>query len=252
MAHSDMHEANRRLLELQQRMSGDRPAAPDPEPIYHMPRPEPPAPMSDAEVIRRFDLRTLDELTTAHMPPQQARTFDALLARVRAWRHTDRSFLLCSETKGIGKTHIARAVYDNFGLMLRAMDGEWAHYDRQGKFVTARELIAILGDKPAREWVRNDWPILVLDDIGREGNIQYVAAADQQREVRARYYDLINHCYTRGVRLFITSNYTVNQLAAGQGPFDEATFSRLLEMCGKGHMIDLQGFSDYRKVLGGF
>ena len=239
------------LRKLRQQMAENWNDA-EPEPIYHLPEEKLPALISQAEIVERFGLTTLDALTTAHMTAAQAQKYSALLRRVREWRDTDKSFFLCSETKGIGKTHIARAVYDSFGSVYGWSDNEWKHYGRAGHCISARELMAILSDKTAAEWVSRSWPVLVIDDIGREGNIKYVAAADQRHEVQDRYYDLINHCYTRNVRVFVTGNYSLTDMAAGKGPFNDATWSRMLEMCGRGHIVELSGYTDYRRVLGGF
>ncbi len=157
---------------------------------------------------------------------------------------------------GVGKTHIARAI-------------QWSHYMAlddgtpvapAGRFYTAPELMATLGDvetkvnslAPAGAWVQDDLvgrcPVVVIDDVGTEGTLPFVAAERQEQEIQSRYFRIINYCYEKDISLVLTANLTLPALRRRLG---ERCWSRLLQMCPAGMMLDMSGAPDYRKLAGG-
>lgn len=218
------------------------------------------------EAVAHFNLPRLDDLTTDHMTHPQRAHFQAMLNRVKNWRTECRerpglSFLLMSKQVGIGKTHIARAVVSSFSHVV----GEWAFMDDQPQFslekkarlFTARELINQLGGdemRPVWEIVPTYVGALVIDDLGREGYLDYVKADQQAAEKQARYFHLINHIYQRQqqnrypVSLFITTNLDE---AGCKELLGEANWSRLLELCPRGYIVELSGLDDYRPIKSG-
>ncbi len=62
-------------------------------------------------------------------------------------------------------------------------------------------------------------PVLVIDDLGSEKTSEYV---------RQSFYALINHRYLDDLKTFITSFYSLEQLAAR---YDASIASRIAEMC---------------------
>ncbi len=147
---------------------------------------------------------------------------------------------------GCGKTHIAKAALWSDALWL----------DEQplaptGNFYEAARLLANLdGDTLPGSEITG--PILVIDDVGTEGTIQYVAKEAQQHERHARYFKAINYAYEhgngQGTSVIITANLTTDQLAAHIGG---RAWSRLLEMAPSGLIVDLTGVPDYRRKQGG-
>lgn len=151
---------------------------------------------------------------------------------------------------GCGKTHIARAIM-------------WAQYIARedgvpvapcGRFFMARDLIELLrGNSPAELVPRPsivDGSIVggahavVIDDVGTEGVLQFISKEAQTAELHARYFEVVNYCYTAGISVIITANMTLDQLATHLGG---RCWSRLLEMAPAGFMIDLTGVPDYRR-----
>lgn len=203
----------------------------------------------------------LDTLHYDHLTHEHAAYLRRLVGHLRAWRTTDCSFLLVSEQKGVGKTHIARAVYESFATVMTSdLHGEQLvdaittqSRENMALFWTATEAMDALHDTPAREAVRASVPAVILDDIGREGNLKYVAADRQEATIQARYFDIVDRCDKAGIRLFITSNAPMRDLKSGRGPFNAATWSRLTALCTRRYMIAMPSdMVDYRAVVGGF
>jgi len=223
-------------------------------------------PATSSDVIKQFGIARLTDLTTAHMNPQAANNYNDMIGRVKKWKGETAvtpglSFVLSSKQVGVGKTHIAKAVNASFCAIV----GEKVYIDDVPQFTleyaakmyTARELIALLGgDNQMSVWdiVPKHVKCLVIDDLGREGYLDYVQAAKQQEEKQSRYFHLINHIYeTRRngrypVNLFITTNLTPKEIEELVGP---ACWSRLMELCPRGYIVELTGIDDYRRVKSG-
>jgi DNA replication protein DnaC len=218
------------------------------------------------DIANHYGLSRLTDLTTGHMQADQAARYNALIAKIRKWKeetvhNPGLSFLLSSQQVGTGKTHIAKAINASFCSVVGEMEyiGEEPQFSLEysSKMYTARELIQLLGgDETMGLWdiVPKHIKCLVIDDLGREGYLNYVKADQQLEEKQTRYFHLINHLYeTRRngrfpVSLFITTNLTAQEVQALLG---DATWSRLLEMCPLGYIVQLAGIDDYRRVKSG-
>ncbi len=144
---------------------------------------------------------------------------------------------------GCGKTHIARAC---LWSIAHVIDGE--PIAPVGRFFTADQLIQRLdASTPASAEIARA-PIVVIDDVGAEQQIPYVPAVRQDDERQARYYKILEHCYTEGIAVVITGNMRLAELPAHIGG---RAWSRLLEMAPQGQMIDMTGVPDYRRAKGG-
>ncbi len=219
-----------------------------------------------ADVRNDYGLPSLSDLKTNHMSQEQRQRYDGLLVNVRKWRqdalsNRGLSFVLSSKQVGVGKTHIAKAVNASFcrvvGNMEYINDVPQFRMEFRSRLFTARELINMLGgdnQKSVWEIVPKHVTCLVIDDLGREGYLDYVKADQQLIEKQSRYFHLINHIYeTRKngrypVNLFITTNLTANEVKALLG---DANWSRLLQLCPKGNILELNGIDDYRSVSRG-
>lgn len=219
-----------------------------------------------ADIRTHYGLPSLDDLTTAHMERQQAANYNALLTKIRQWReqaadNRGLSFLLSSKQVGVGKTHLAKAVNASFSAIIGEMvyinDEPQFGIEYRSRMYTARELIHFLGGDDQKElWeiVPQHIKCLVIDDLGREGYLDYVKADQQADEKQSRYFHLVNHLYEvrkNGrfpVSLFITTNLTASETEDLLGV---ATWSRLLELCPRGNIVELNGLDDYRRVKGG-
>jgi hypothetical protein len=156
---------------------------------------------------------------------------------------------------GCGKTHIARAI-------------QWASYFSlddgtpiapAGKFYTAHDLMELLGSGNSMRDLAPPFtdtsagrmdgtPVLVIDDVGVEGTLPYIAVGRQEQELQARYFEVVNYCYTRKISVVITANMRVNELAQHVGG---RAWSRLQEMAPSGFIVDMTGVPDYRRAKGG-
>ena len=157
---------------------------------------------------------------------------------------------------GCGKTHIARAI-------------QWASYTAlddgtpvapAGRFYVARDLIELIGSGNTMQELApppveiadggrvGGTPVIVIDDVGTEGTIPYVSAAQQAYEMQARYFMVINYCYERHISVVITANMTIDEMAAHIGG---RAWSRLQQMAPAGLIIDMTGVPDWRRQEGG-
>lgn len=229
-----------------------------------------PAPVTrkatQADARREYNLVSLNDLTTDHMTPNQRQRYDGLLSNVRQWRqdalsNNGLSFVLSSQQVGVGKTHIAKAVNASFCTFIGDMeytdDVPQFRVAYSSRLYTARALINMLGgdeQKSVWEIVPRHIKCLVIDDLGREGYLDYVKADQQLQEKQSRYFHLINHLYeTRRngqhpVNIFITTNLNAAEIKELLG---EANWSRLLQMCPRGNILELDGIDDYRRVSSG-
>lgn len=227
-------------------------------------------PVDESELKKYFGLKSLDELTVSHMRDSQAMQFNSVLAGVRQWRDDVRSrpglsAIIASHQVGIGKTHIAKSVMSSFCEIITehnqpphiAADGSPNfRLAKRGKMYTARNIMdAWSEDGVVNLWelVKPHYTIVIIDDVGREGTLKYIKHEEQLTEKQNRYYQLINFCYERNeanrpVSLFITSNLTLDRLAAF---FGDATWSRLNQMAPRGYMWQLSGLEDFRMVASG-
>lgn len=161
---------------------------------------------------------------------------------------------------GCGKTHIALAC---LWSICYTADGQ--PFLPVGKFYLANDVVSRRHDEPISTLLRpkaylaqqdeetyelmaEHPPVVVIDDVGTEERIVYVASANQDAARQARYYELVNHCYTHGISLIITANMPLDQLAQHIGG---RAWSRLLEMAPSGFMLDMSGVPDYRRKVGG-
>ena len=197
------------------------------------------------------DIPRLDDLTADHMSQAQQVKFGALLATVRQWRNEwteGRSLVLASPRFGIGKTHIAKALAASFDT-LAIVDGtetalingrpNWQIMKRS-KVITARQYMDAI-DKGQQVTSRNT-RVLVLDDLGREGNIEYVAKDNQVAEIQSRYFELINYCNDMQISLIVTTNHRVSEIPSLIG---EASWSRLQGMAPRGYILGAWRLSRY-------
>jgi hypothetical protein len=224
----------------------------------------------DAQPQRVPERVTLEQLD-ASWHPQVATAIKAAKAwasrKVAGWQRISLVLVASGVTRpdgtpdldrtgyGVGKTHIARAV-------------QWASYHfledgtpvaPAGRFYAAADLLERLGGgdtmyelAPAgTETVLGlvgGTPVLVIDDVGVEGVLPYVAKESQELERMARYFEVVNYCYTQNISVVITANMSLDRLAAHIGG---RAWSRLQQMAPAGFMVDMTGVPDYRRRQGG-
>jgi hypothetical protein len=131
-----------RLLQIQQRLADGLPPLDQP--------PQIPArrfiPATRATIAAYHNWPTLEQLTTDHLSPEMARSYTAILGRVREWRNTPPSghataCILASPQVGIGKTHIALSVAASYHTIWgEEQAGFW---DGKANFQIAKNAIVL-------------------------------------------------------------------------------------------------------------
>ena len=142
---------------------------------------------------------------------------------------------------GCGKTHIARA-----GLHTDCYWVDDVPIAAVGKFWIASELMDELGRGGPLSHLAETGNIIVIDDVGAEQILEYVAAGAQAVELQNRYFRIVNHCYENHTSVIVTGNMTLGELKAHIGG---RAWSRLQQMCPPGCIVDMTGVPDYRLTL---
>jgi len=217
-----------------------------------------PVPYAGEGDIRAMRPVKLDELSLSHHP-----LVGTAVAAARTWAgrfrdsETRAPSLVLSGGNGTGKTHIARAIWWSVTQVATDSDGSAIPGSRRpvGKFFQAAELIPMLapddedgGRLPGVGFVIGAAPLLIIDDVGAEGVIQFVKDYRQDQERHVRYFRVIDWAYSNDVPVIITTNLKFDALAAHIGP---RAWDRLNHMAPAGQMVSLWGVPSWRVKEGG-
>jgi len=154
---------------------------------------------------------------------------------------------------GSGKTHIALALLWSMALTLDS--GE--PVAPAGRFFKATDLLMKMNptktdygsyDIPRPSDFIGYVPILVIDDIGTEQRLPFITGNDQDGEIAARYYRVIDYCYSKNISVIITCNTSLKELARIIGG---RAWDRLQQMAPRGFMMDLAGVPSWRQMQSG-
>lgn len=155
---------------------------------------------------------------------------------------------------GVGKTTLARAAaFMAYGcITIKAGLSNESHEniiklskaELNGTFYTEQAAM-----KSVREERYPQKGVIIIDDIGRGGSIEFIAKDEQKAERQNRYFLLVDHCYRHNLPMILTMNLTKMQFIDCIG---QATWSRVAEMIGPTRLINLSGLPDYREKIGGW
>jgi DNA replication protein DnaC len=152
---------------------------------------------------------------------------------------------------GCGKTTIAKIIHSHISVTSYAAGIPGSLSIRPtGRFYEARALMALFDkDNFDQRYTFSQFGnLLVIDDVGREGTLKWEKRDPelQLQEKQDRYYSIINHCYTSGVGVVVTSNLTSRELATFLGG---ASWSRLLQIVPKRYRVNMTGIRDMRPLI---
>lgn len=201
---------------------------------------------------------SLDELDESHPAVANA------IATARRWAqrkrdgYTDASMVF-SGPYGTGKTHIARAI---LWSIVDTPDGYADLAVPAGWFYLANDLLQRMAphqDKetgmivmPRSSNLTGSAPLVVIDDVGGQQTLPFIAAADQESELHARWFRFIDHCYKLQISVIMTTNLSIggheSELARHLGG---RAWDRLCEMAPAGFMVGLEGVPSWRVRQGG-
>lgn len=211
---------------------------------------------ADSQTIGRLmEPVTLADLDTSHPIVKTAVT------AVRRWGERYKTgeerapSLVLSGPNGVGKTHIARAILWSLKMQATDVDGTViaGSVRPRGRFFHAAELLAQLspddeGRLGAVGSLVGSAPLVVVDDVGAESTLAYVAAGQQDHERQVRYFRFVDWCDGNDVPVIITTNLTLPELAEHVG---RRAWDRLLRMAPAGQMVSLFGVPSWRVKEGG-
>lgn len=227
----------------------------------------PPAQVSSAD-IRKMPRVRLADIDSSH--PRVAAAVEAARTWVKRYNAFSAEsdcapWLILSGPNGTGKTLLARVIFGAFRYTSNVYEGydygggpaPDIRIDRPiGRFWPAYELMELLA--PARDdagavgigTTIGSAPIVVIDDVGAEGVLQYVGKEHQEYERQTRYFRFLDFCYVRGNSIpgVMTTNLSLEQLAEHVGP---RAWDRLMQMAPAGQMVDMSGVPSWRVKAGG-
>jgi DNA replication protein DnaC len=208
--------------------------------------------------VRRPDRATLDDLDTSH--PAVA----AAVKAARAWAQRKRdgyadASLVLAGPYGTGKTHIAKAI---LWSIVQMPEGASHLAVPVGRFFLANDLLLKLSpttgefgisSTPRVSSLLGEAPLVVVDDVGGQQILPFVAREDQEHERHARYFRFVDYCYTVQTSVIVTTNLSLSgghesEVARHIGG---RAWDRLCEMAPAGFMIGLAGVPSWRVKAGG-
>lgn len=161
---------------------------------------------------------------------------------------------------GTGKTMLATALLWSDYV---AIDGIPVAYT--GRFYDAGELTSLVLEQdlnalippPSKSntHIQYGCPIVVIDDVGSEGQKRHTSAQLQQATIQAVFTEIVNHCEEHGISMIVTGS---NNVATRQGLKDyigTRAYSRLDALApyenGVSYMPLFTDVPDFRRELSG-
>jgi len=223
------------------------------------PRDIPPIPNNEVveQIKAKFGIPSFASLSSAHLGGDAKKSMEKAINGMKNWSAQQKAapsplsaMLMSAPTPnttgfGVGKTHLAKAAgYEAFSEVFWSGNVNSSFINWQGKFFTSAEIV----QEDALSRIGKS-KVVIIDDVGRETTIKFVAAVEQIAERQKRYFSVIDYCYQRKIPMILTSNLGRNEFLEAVGG---AAFSRLLEMVRPEFMFNLAGVPDHRAKIGGW
>ncbi len=197
---------------------------------------------NSGQARERVMLSTLD--------PRHHKDVNTMIVMAREWYKNRRQIpglsMVILGPVGSGKSHVASACLDAIAYT-NPDTNEWL--GPVGRFFSADTLMQVATEEnELRARLFESVPVVVIDDVGTEGAIEYVAADMQEGERQRRYELILNHLMRHHISLILTSNLDATQLRQHLG---ERAWSRLMQMVPRGYMLVMGDVPDYRLKKGG-
>lgn len=229
-------------------------------------------PLTIDDIRRREDIPVLEDMYAApHLSGAKRERYQSFLDTIRSirqdWKQGD-WLILTSVEGGYGKTMIADALLSTFWNYIRPADPEidcFALIDGYPNYSVDKVGTARIDAATAHLYAsgsQRDEPnsitdlippkckIVMIDDVGKEGALRFVATADQAIEKQSRYFQIFNHCCreAKNISGILTTNLPLPALIELIGSH---SWSRLQDMAPKGRVFDMQNYADYRQWRSG-
>lgn len=211
----------------------------------------------DDRDLKRPQRRTLDELDLAHH--NQLRL---AVSKARQWHQMRKQIpglsLLMSGDFGTGKTHIAQAILWTY---LMSPEETGTEFDvPAGRFYHASDFLIQLSPDTSGNVIENIpitqfigvEPLVVLDDVGANITLPFVAKEMQDAERQNRYFRFFDYCADKGhpISVVITTNLSIHggRESLFANHIGYRSWDRLQAMC-KSFFVDMSAIPSYREVL---
>ena len=216
----------------------------------------------------------IDHFKYTHLSASQAAVLRGAVVKAKQWLRAAKDrpgfSMVLSGPLGTGKSTLIAALAATMVDVRPIPDenGVFIHHAtiKKSRVFEAYQIMALVGKCKAKGWDiskeiggRDRFYAIFVDDVGREGDLPFVVAGNEQDERHNRYRLLLNHCHRQGIGVFMATNAPI--VGAGGSGFDPAfinaigpqSFDVMLEMAEAGYMVDLfvDGVSGYRAIKGG-